>query len=261
MTVKKIVSLFLALLLLSGLALADSVVGESGDSWVRSGPGRDYTKLTTLEEGESCEFLGSTSTDERGVVWYRVRCDDVDGWVSSRYTVLVGSTSDWSDGWGDDDGYWEGGDTRYVRATGGVVNVRSGPGVSYEDVGTLARGECLPYLNETRYDAGGQAWYKAQYYSYGEVWVSAVYSELTYTRTEASVDDEAGTYGRYIQATGQLNVRSGPGLHYSELGMLKNGATAAYLGEHSTDERGVTWYKVSYNGGSGWVSSRYCTLH
>ena len=33
--------------------------------------------------------------------------------------------------------------------------------------------------------------------------------------------------GRYIQATGQLNVRSGPGLHYSELGMLKNGATAA----------------------------------
>ena len=90
MTVKKIVSLFLALLLLSGLALADSVVGESGDSWVRSGPGRDYTKLTTLEEGESCEFLGSTSTDERGVVWYRVRCDDVDGWVSSRYNRARG---------------------------------------------------------------------------------------------------------------------------------------------------------------------------
>ena len=126
--------------------------------------------------------------------------------------------------------------------------MRSGPGVSYESVGELARGECLTYLNETRYDAGGHAWYKAQYYSYGEVWVSSVYSELTYTRTEASVDDEAGTYGRYIQATGQLNVRSGPGLRYSELGMLKNGATAAYLGEHSTDERGVTWYKISYNG-------------
>ena len=45
MTVKKIASLFLALLLLSGLALADSVVGENGDSWVRSGPGRGYEKL------------------------------------------------------------------------------------------------------------------------------------------------------------------------------------------------------------------------
>ena len=210
-------------MLLSGLALADSVVGENGDSWVRSGPGRGYTKLTTLEEGESCEFLGSTSTDERGVIWYRVRCGDVDGWVSSRYTVLVGSTGDWSDGWGDDGGYWEGEDTRYVRATGGVVN--------------------------------------AQYYSYGEVWVSAVYSELTYTRTEASVDDEAGTYGRYIQATGRLNVRSGPGLGYDDKGTLLSGSTATYLGEYSTDERGVTWYKISYNGGSGWVSSRYCTLH
>ena len=261
MSAKKIVSFLLALVLLSGLALADSVVGESGDSWVRSGPGRGYTKLTTLEEGEACEFLGSTSTDERGVVWYRVRCDDVDGWVSSRYTVLVGSTGDWSDGWGDDDGYWEGGDTRYVRATGGVVNVRSGPGVSYEDVGTLARGECLPYLNETRYDAGGQAWYKAQYYSYGEVWVSAVYSELTYTRTDAYADDDAGTSGSYIQATGRLNVRSGPGLGYDDKGTLLSGSTATYLGEYSTDERGVTWYKISYNGGSGWVSSRYCTLH
>ena len=178
MSAKKIVSFLLALVLLSGLALADSVVGESGDSWVRSGPGRGYTKLTTLEEGESCEFLGSTSTDERGVVWYRVRCDDVDGWVSSRYTVLVGSTSDWSDGWGDDDGYWEGGDTRYVRATGGVVNVRSGPGLGYDDKGTLL-----------------------------------------------------------------------------------SGSTATYLNEYSVDERGVTWYKISYNGGSGWVSSRYCTLH
>ena len=143
----------------------------------------------------------------------------------------------------------------------GNVNVRSGPGVSYEIVGELARGECLTYLNETRYDADGHAWYKAQYYSYGEVWVSSVYSELTYTRTEASVDDEAGTYGRYIQATGRLNVRSGPGLGYDDKGTLLSGSTATYLGEYSTDERGVTWYKISYNGGSGWVSSRYCTLH
>ena len=261
MTLKKIAALLLALLLISSFALADSVTGVNGDSWVRSGPGLDYEKLTVLGEGESGEYLGSTSTDSRGVDWYRVRYNGINGWVSSRYTVLVGSTSDWSDGWGDDDGYWEGGDTRYVRATGGVVNVRSGPGVSYEDVGTLVRGECLTYLGSTRYDSTGQAWYKAQYYSYGEVWVSAVYSELTYTRTEASSDDAAGTSGSYIQATGRLNVRSGPGLGYDDKGTLLSGSTATYLGEYSTDERGVTWYKISYNGGSGWVSSRYCTLH
>ena len=254
MTLKKIAALLLALLLISSFALADSVTGVNGDSWVRSGPGLDYEKLTVLGEGESGEYLGSTSTDSRGVDWYRVRYNGINGWVSSRYTALSGS------GWGDEDFSWELGEARYVRATA-RVNMRSGPGTNYEDVGTLVRGECLTYLNETRYDAGGQGWYKARYYSYGEVWVSAVYSELTDTYTEAASDDDAGVSGSYIQATGRLNVRSGPGLGYDDKGTLQKGATAAYLNEYSVDERGVTWYKVSYNGGSGWVSSRYCELY
>ena len=249
MSVKKIVSVLLALALLCGMALADTVVGTSGSSWVRSGPGRGYEKLAVLSEGETGEYLGSTSSDERGVDWYRVRVNGVEGWVSSRYTSLNGG------GW-----TWDEGDVRYVRATA-RVNVRSGPGANYEDLGTLARGECLTYLGETRYDAGGQAWYKAQYYSYGEVWVSATYSELTWTYTDAASDDDAGVSGNYIEATGSLNVRSGPGLGYSDKGTLQKGATAAYLDEYSVDERGVTWYKVSYNGGSGWVSSRYCELY
>ena len=33
---------------------------QNGDSWVRSGPGLDYEKLTVLGEGESGEYLGST---------------------------------------------------------------------------------------------------------------------------------------------------------------------------------------------------------
>ena len=64
-----------------------------------------------------------------------------------------------------------------------------------------------------------------------------------------------------IEATGRLNVRSGPGLNYDDKGTLLSGSTATYLNEYSVDERGVTWYKISYNGGSGWVSSRYCELH
>ena len=251
MCAKKIGLLLLALCLLCAPALADAVVGEGGNSWVRSGPGRDYDDLAVLPEGEICEFLGATAEDERGVIWYRVRCGGVEGWVSSRYTALVSSgEGGWT--WGD-------GAVVYVRATGDV-NVRSGPGLNYEDLGVLARGECLTYLDETRYDANGHAWYKAQYYSYGEVWVSSVYSELTSTRTQAD-DGEAGTFGSYIQATGRLNVRSGPGLNYESIAILQDGATAAYLDQYALDERGVTWYMISCNGGSGWVSSRYCALY
>lgn len=252
MNMKKILSLLLMLMLISGLALADSVVGDSGDSWIRSGPGLSYDKLGLLGEDDSAEYLGSTSTDSRGVDWYRVRFGSITGWVSSRYTRL--STS------GDGDWNWGSGSARYVRATA-RVNVRSGPGTSYEDVGTLVRGECLTYLDETRYDSAGNAWYKAEYYSYGEVWVSAAYSELTSTRTDAASDDDAGTSGSYIEATGSLNVRSGPGLSYTDKGTISRGGTATYLDDYSVDERGVTWYKISYNGGTGWVSSRYCELH
>lgn len=113
MSVKKIVSLLLALALLCGMALADTVVGTSGSSWVRSGPGRGYEKLAVLSEGASCEYLGSTRSDERGVAWYNVRVDGVEGWVSSRYTALNAD-----EGWGDEDFSWELGEARYVRATG-----------------------------------------------------------------------------------------------------------------------------------------------
>ena len=43
--------------------------------------------------------------------------------------------------------------------------------------------------------------------------------------------------------------------------IISRGGTATYLDDYSVDERGVTWYKISYNGGTGWVSSRYCELH
>lgn len=245
---KKLTALVLALLLVCGIALADVVVGDSGDSWLRSGPGLGYSKLSkVLSNGDSAEYLGSTRYDSRGVAWYNVRYDGVSGWVSSRYTSLQ---SDWGGS----------SDTRWVRATA-RVNVRSGPGTGYSDVSTLAKGECLPYLGSTRYDSNGQAWYEAEYYSYGSVWVSSVYSELTYTRTYAETDSDAGVYGSYVEATGRLNVRSGPGLGYSDKGTMAKGTTATYLDDYSVDERGVTWYKISYNGGTGWVSSRYSELH
>ena len=41
---------------------------------------------------------------------------------------------------------------------------------------------------------------------------------------------------------------------------IKNGKTVEYLGSKSTDERGVDWYYVKYNGNTGWVSSKYTKL-
>lgn len=64
----------------------------------------------------------------------------------------------------------------------------------------------------------------------------------------------------YVYFTGHTNVRSGPGLGYSSIGQVNSGSTLSYLGDSSVDSRGVTWYKVSFSGSSGWVSSKYSNL-
>ena len=64
----------------------------------------------------------------------------------------------------------------------------------------------------------------------------------------------------YVYFSGHTNVRSGPGLGYSSIGQVNSGSTLPYQGDSSVDSRGVTWYKVSFSGSSGWVSSKYSSL-
>ena len=137
----------------------------------------------------------------------------------------------------------------YLEATGARVNVRSGPGVNYRSLYTLVEGETATYTGSYSYDSNGTKWYKVQYDSFGTGWVSekysVVYSDLSYVQAEG----------------GSVNIRRTPNLTGADLGTMPSGATATYLGQTSTDSRGVDWYYVNYDGTTGWVSSRYCTLY
>ena len=63
-----------------------------------------------------------------------------------------------------------------------------------------------------------------------------------------------------VTTTGDVNLRSGPGLDYGSLGTVRKGAVLEYLGQTRTDERGVDWYRVSTGATEGWVSSKYAEL-
>ena len=65
------------------------ISGDDGKSNVRTGPGRDYKSIGVLHRGEDARFLGDTASDERGVVWYKIRWNGRDAWVSSMYTRKV----------------------------------------------------------------------------------------------------------------------------------------------------------------------------
>ena len=56
---------------------------------------------------------------------------------------------------------------------------------------------------------------------------------------------------------GNCHIRSKPDKTSKSLGSIREGKKATYLGKSSTDSRGVKWYKIQYNGVTGWVSSKY----
>lgn len=70
----------------------------------------------------------------------------------------------------------------------------------------------------------------------------------------------AGALADSVRFTGDCNVRSGPGLGYGVIGSVNAGSYLTYLDSAKVDSRGVTWYRVSFGGGSGWVSSVYSYL-
>ena len=63
-----------------------------------------------------------------------------------------------------------------------------------------------------------------------------------------------------VKTTGTVWMRSGPSLNDTQVTSVREGKTLEYLGESREDERGVAWYKVSFNGKTGWVSSKYGKL-
>ena len=65
------------------------IEGDDGKSYVRTGPGLGYKSLGVLHRGEDARHLHETSVDERGVVWYKIRWNGRDAWVSSMYTRKV----------------------------------------------------------------------------------------------------------------------------------------------------------------------------
>ena len=136
----------------------------------------------------------------------------------------------------------------YVEATGSV-NLRSGPGLGYKDIGTINKGTTLSYLHQFSTDERGVVWYRVHYKN-SSAWISSKYSELI-----------GASATPWLYATdGKSYLRKAPNLEGQIITTVQKGDAAEYLGTSSIDERGVTWYRVSYRGNTGWVSSRYTSF-
>lgn len=77
------------------------------------------------------------------------------------------------------------------------------------------------------------------------------------TKAPAAEPKTTTASGDSVRVDDDVNLRKRPSLDADIITSIKGGTTVRFLGEVSTDERGVDWYKVRYDGHDGWTSSKY----
>lgn len=145
-----------------------------------------------------------------------------------------------------------------TNAAGGL-NVRSGPGTTYDVQDSLKNGDSVTIMEVT--DNG---WYMITYIGKdGKESTGYVKSDYVTAKegdtpaVEPSEDPspspspdsgslKPGSKGKIVGAASGLNVRSGPGTTYSILASLFNGNEVTIL-----EDAGNGWYKIAYSGANG----------
>lgn len=123
--------------------------------------------------------------------------------------------------------------------TTGALRLRSEASTDSSILATASQGETVVVLEDAN-----EGWYKIDYksvegYMFGE-----------YLNIAAQADVTIG-YGLVQTGGSTLNVRSGPGAEYDHIYSLYNGNVVTITGVDSG------WYKITYNGINGYVSSDY----
>lgn len=243
----------------SNVSTTSYCTANSGDTYIRSNPNLEGSKLGVLKQGQSAYYLGQVMVDNRGVDWFYVNYNGTYGWVSTKYTYLNSQTGSAFNIMPTLPNY--GATSGILRAEGGDVYIRSNPNLSGSQLAVLKNGYSATYLNERSVDERGVVWFRVNYNgTYG--WVSGKYGMLYGNVVSLPPVSSTTPSGSYVKATGgDCNVRTQPDLGAKVLTCMNKGESASYLNESSVDYRGVTWYKVKFDGVTGWVSSRYASLN
>ncbi len=192
---------------------------------VRSGPGTSYAVIGSAKKGAVYTVTGQSGS------WYKIDYSGKTGYISATYLSVSGTANPPATQTG-----------KVVNCTTSV-NVRSGPGTGYAIMGSAKKG--------ATYTVTGQSgsWYKIDYN--GKTgYISATYLSVSGTTNPPP----AVRTGTVVNCTTSVNVRSGAGTSYAILGSAKKGATYTVTGQSGS------WYKIDYNGKTGYIYLSYLSV-
>ena len=226
----------------------DAVIGTvdiiSGKLNVRAGPGGSYDVVGYYANKSVIVVLETQMVGN--VKWGRT----VKGWINLLYVELEESGDDTA-------GY---GQTGTVNTVSGPLNVRSGPGVGYPVVTSLAKGTMVTVTEKQT--VGNSEWGRI-----AQGWVSLAYIKLDPISSggnTGSTGGNTGSTGGNTGSTGQvtgtvkvsdfLRIRSGAGTNFAIVGFYYNNNKVTITEQKTV---GLTkWGKTD----KGWISLDYVVL-
>ena len=250
---------YLALSATMDVKAGSAKVTSSSNLRLRSGPGTSYDTLTKLSNGAIAEILGVSKG------WIKVKYQSYTGYLSAEYVTVVptsnsntgGSNTDTNNNSNNTES--NSNTTSNLKVTSsGNLRMRSGPSTSYSIVTSLKPGTIVQNLG-----ASG-SWFKVQYGNYtgyvSEDYVAATSETGSSSSNSGNSSSSSGNNssttldGVKVTSSGRLNMRKGAGTSYSIVTKLPSGAVAKLVSKDGD------WYKVTYNGYTGYVSAEYCKL-
>lgn len=206
-------------------------------------PATTSTVVGTLEENESAVIIADYM-DANGIKWGKI---SIGRWVCLSDTLPTPASQSW--------------DPIAVQVIYDYVNVRTGPGLGYEQVGTIPMGTEI-LLTEVQQN-GSYKWGKCtdgwiclDYTDYGEVLAgtsggtSGDYGEGSSASGSQETVVAKGTVGKCTS----LRIRAGAGTDYDTVGTLHTGDRVDIL-EVATVS-GLRWGKID----RGWICLSYVQL-
>ena len=125
------------------------------------------------------------------------------------------------------------------------MNLRSGPGTSYEKSGSLP-GSTFVYL----YEISGN-WYRIKYDGSFH-WASGDYLNVTLYKNIENNPNIGDVIALGLTTT-SLNIRSGPGTSYESLGTVITGSLVEIYQENAAGY----WHLINFDGTAAYISGRY----
>ena len=199
----------------------------------RTGASTSASRITTIAKGTKVEVIDKSISG-----WYKVNYNGKTGYLSSQYISLGGNTAP-------EQPSTPPATSSETGITTANVNFRTGASTSASRITTIAKGTKVEVI-----DKSISGWYKVNYNG------KTGYLSSQYVSINGSVTNPPATSSETGVTTANVNFRTGASTSASRITTIPKGTKVEVI-----DKSISGWYKVNYNGKTGYLSSQYVSIN